>query len=189
MTYTIVINGQRRFSSNPTIRLNGCFISNPSHEQILEAGWEVWIPPQVEPQPLTEPDEIDIMLAVKRMLASSVVELSDEEALSVAALYPTWISKMGKQVNAGERLWYNEKLYKVVQGHIVQEDWTPDVTQALYTEVSIEEIPAWVQPVGSTGLYMTGDKVKHNGLTWESLIDNNSWEPGAVGTESLWKQI
>ena len=29
----------------------------------------------------------------------------------------------------------------------------------------------------------------HNGKTWESLVDNNVWEPGAVGTESLWKEI
>jgi hypothetical protein len=31
--------------------------------------------------------------------------------------------------------------------------------------------------------------VTHNGKTWESLIDNNVWEPGAVGTETLWKEI
>lgn len=185
MTYTIVINGQRRFSSNPTIRLNGCFISNPSHEQMLEAGWEVWIPPQVEPQPLTEPDEIDIMLAVKRMLASSVVELSDEEALSVAALYPTWISKIGEQVTAGERLWYDGKLYKVIQGHTVQEDWTPDVAVSLFTEVTIDEWPEWRQPQGQHDAYMTGDKVSHNNSHWQSDIDYNVYEPIVYG----WREV
>ena len=25
--------------------------------------------------------------------------------------------------------------------------------------------------------------------TWESLVDNNVWEPGALGTESLWKDV
>ena len=33
------------------------------------------------------------------------------------------------------------------------------------------------------------DKVMHNGKKWESLVDNNVWEPGATGTESLWKEV
>ena len=32
-------------------------------------------------------------------------------------------------------------------------------------------------------------QVTHNGKTWESLADNNVWEPGAIGTESLWKEV
>ena len=32
---------------------------------------------------------------------------------------------------------------------------------------------------------MTGDKVKHDGHTWESEVDNNSWVPGVYG----WRQI
>ena len=27
------------------------------------------------------------------------------------------------------------------------------------------------------------------GKTWESLIDNNTWEPGVVGTETLWSEV
>ena len=36
-----------------------------------------------------EPDTEEIMQAVKRMLASSTENLSDEDALNVAALFPT----------------------------------------------------------------------------------------------------
>ena len=50
------------------------------------------------------------------------------------------------------------------------------------------EIPEWEQP-SSTDPYMKGDKVKHNGKTWKSLVDNNVWEPGATGTESLWAEV
>ena len=38
-------------------------------------------------------------------------------------------------------------------------------------------------------VWKKGDKVTHKGKTWESLIDNNVWEPGVVGTESLWKEV
>jgi hypothetical protein len=36
---------------------------------------------------------------------------------------------------------------------------------------------------------MKDDKVVHNDKVWKSLIDNNVWEPGAIGTESLWVEI
>ena len=186
MMYYKYVNDRQVFSDCHTIQTNeGVFVSNPSQQQIFDAGWQIYEPPVVEPQPMTEPDEMDIMQAVKRMLASSVENLTDEEALSVAALYPTWISKVGEQVNAGERLWYDGKLYKVVQGHIVQEGWTPDTAVSLFTEVTIEEWPEWVQPLGSEDAYMTGDKVTHNGIHWVSNVDSNVWEPGVYG----WSEV
>lgn len=189
MTYTKTINGRQVFSTCATIQMpDGSWVSNPSNEQIAIAGWVQWTPPvepEPEPQPMTEPDMMEVMEAVKRILSTETTTLSDEDAMNVAALFPTFVSKIGEPVQVGERLWYDGKLYKVVQAHTIQDDWKPDTLPALYTEVSIEEIPAWVQPVGATGLYMTGDKVTHNGSTWESTVDNNSWEPGVFG----WVQI
>ena len=49
-------------------------------------------------------------------------------------------------------------------------------------------IPDWEQPDSTNG-YAKGDKVIYGGKTWESLTDNNVWEPGAAGTESLWKEL
>lgn len=184
------INGRIVFSDCKTlfIESENRWVCNPPEEQIFAEGWQVYVPPVIPPTPQTEPSDDEIVQAVKRMLASSVEEMTDEEALEVAALFPTWASKIGEAVTAGERLWYNTKLYKVLQPHTVQEDWTPDTAVSLYVEVSIEEIPEWVQPTGANP-YMKDDKVKHNGHTWQSLIDNNVWEPGAVGTESLWTQL
>ena len=119
----------------------------------------------------------EVMEAVKRMLANSTESLSDEDALNVAALFPTWASKMGQAVNVGERYWYDGKLYKVIQAHTVQEDWTPDTAVSLFVEVSIEEWPEWVQPQGAQDAYMIGDKVTFEGVHYVSLIDNNVWSP------------
>jgi hypothetical protein len=177
MLYTRTINGKQEFSDCRVIQLDGIWISNPTAEQIALDGWVEYVPPQVEPTPMTEPDTYEIMEAVKKMLSSSVTDLSDEDALSVAALYPTWASKVGEQVNTGERYWYDGKLYKVVQQHTVQDDWTPDVSVSLFTEVTIEEWPEFVQPISSETAYMTGDKVTYNGQHYVSLIDNNVWSP------------
>jgi len=46
------------------------------------------------------------------------------------------------------------------------------------TYTAVEE---WVQPTGSHDSYDTGDKVTHNGDTWESTIDANTYEPSVYG--------
>ena len=51
-----------------------------------------------------------------------------------------------------------------------------------------DEIPAWRPWDGLSALYAKGDKVTHGGKTWVSLVDNNCWEPGIIGTELVWKE-
>lgn len=178
MMYYKMINGREVFSDCRTIQTNeGVWISNPTPEQIADAGWLPYEPPVVPPQPMTDPDMGEVMEAVKRMLANSTESLSDEDALNVAALFPTWVSKMGQAVNVGERYWYDGRLWKVIQQHTVQEDWTPDTAVSLFVEVSIEEWPQWVQPQGAQDAYMIGDKVTFEGVHYVSLIDNNVWSP------------
>lgn len=173
-----MIGDRQVFSDCRTIQTNeGVWISNPTAEQIAAAGWLPYVPPVLPPQPMTDPDMGEVMEAVKRMLANSTESLSDEDALNVAALFPTWVSKMGQAVNIGERYWYDGRLWKVIQPHTVQEDWTPDTAVSLFVEVSIEEWPQWVQPQGAQDAYMTGDKVTYNGTHYVSLIDNNVWSP------------
>lgn len=193
MIYFKIINDRQVFSDCRTIQLEfahlplvaGQYVSNPDEELILADGWQVYVPPVVPPRPELEPEYDDIVDAVKTMLQSSCEELTDEEALEIAALYPTWYSMMGKEVSVGQRYWYDNKLYKVIQAHTVQENWTPDVTASLYTEVSIEEWPEWRQPLGSEDAYHIGDKVSHNDKHWQSTVDANVWEPGAYG----WSEV
>lgn len=186
MTYYKIINDRTVFSQCRSIQMpNGTWVSNPTAQQIEDAGWQVYVPPVVPPQPQTEPGMSDILTAVKRMLSTETDELSDEDALDVAALFPTWASKIGEAVTVGERLWYDGKLYKVVQAHTASSEWTPDHTPALYAEVSIEEWPAWVQPLGSADAYNQGDQVSHNDKHWTSDVDANVWEPGVYG----WTEI
>lgn len=117
---------------------------------------------------------------------------TDEQALEVQVLYPDWsVLPEGYSLKAGERINYQELLYKVLQEHKKQSDWSPKDSPSLFAKVLIpneNDIPEWDQPE-STNPYMKGDKVTHNGSTWVSLVDNNVWEPGAVGTETLWEEI
>lgn len=115
---------------------------------------------------------------------------TDEQALQVQSLYPEWDSLAeGTTLKVGERVNYLGVLYNVLQEHQKQEAWNPVDTPSLFAKVLIPDpsvISEWEQP-DSTNPYMKGDKVTHNGSTWESLVDNNVWEPGAAGTETLWQ--
>lgn len=173
--YYKIINDRMVFSLCKSIQANdGSWISNPTEEQIFAAGWLQHIPPVV---PQTSPDIEDVIDAVKKFLSTETEELSDEDALNIAALYPTWTSKVGAEVPVGERLWYDGKLYKVIQQHTVQADWTPDLTPALYAEVSIEEWPEFVQPTGTATAYQIGDKVTFQGRHYVCVIADCVWSP------------
>lgn len=78
---------------------------------------------------------------------------------------------------------YQDKLYKCLQAHTSQEDWTPDVTPALWKEVGnpADEWPQWSQPIGAVDAYMKGDKVSYEEKHWISEVDSNVWAPGVYG--------
>lgn len=123
----------------------------------------------------------DAALTVRETMDAAGAMLTDEQAAAVPALYQAWETNTTYAI--GDRRTYGGVLYKCLQAHTSQDDWTPDVAVSLWATVLIPDpnvIPNWVQP-DSTNPYMTGDKVAHNGQTWVSEIDNNVWEPGVYG--------
>lgn len=122
-------------------------------------------------------------LEYRRKIETAAAQQSDELALESIELFPKWAA--GISVSVGERYQYNGVLYRVVQSHTTQSDWTPDITQALWTVVSLEEWPEWMQPTGAQDAYNKGDKVSHDGKHWVSDVDNNVWAPGVYG----WKEV
>ena len=105
------------------------------------------------------------------------VSLTDEDALQAVELFPQWVT--GRAYSVDERLQYNGVLYRVVQAHTSQADWTPDITPALFVAVSLDEWPEFVQPTGAHDAYKKGDKVTFEGKHYISLIDANVYSPTA----------
>lgn len=122
---------------------------------------------------------------LRALLEKASESLSDEDALNAIEFYAKWDSGISYAV--GERVRYENDLYRCEQAHTSQDDWTPDQTPALWTKVALPgEIPVWKQPTGAQDAYMTGDKVKYpdeNGDVWVSIVDNNVWVPGVYGWE------
>ena len=120
----------------------------------------------------------DSLNKIGKLFANQVVD--DAVALSIQEFYDVW--SVGIAYEVGRYLLYKNVLYKVLQPHTSQETWTPDVASSVYAKVLIdptgETIPEWEQP-DSTNAYMTGDKVRFEGVVYESTIDNNIWSPTA----------
>lgn len=63
--------------------------------------------------------------------------LSDEQALEVKDLYPTWSELIGQTLQKDFKLQHDGQLYKVLQEHTAQAEWVPGVaTASLYAVVS-----------------------------------------------------
>lgn len=126
---------------------------------------------------------------IQQTLEQQVVEQAqssdDTSSLDNQDLFPFWevgfaytIGFKCQDFNANNEL----KLYKCVQAHTSQSDWRPKDVPALFSVVSYpNQVDAWVQPTGAQDAYQVGDRVTHNGSTWESNTPNNVWEPGVFG--------
>ena len=128
----------------------------------------------------------------RSVLAGMVLEgdLEDSEMEALLDVYQKWDDlPIGECVNPYDLLVYSGTLYKVVQGHNKQADWTPDITAALYTRaVPDTVISVWVQPTGAHDAYAVDDLVQwpEGGTVWRSTINGNATEPGTLLPWGYW---
>lgn len=124
-------------------------------------------------------------LALRAHIEKAAVSLPDEDALEAVELFPLWKSDTAYATDI--RVGYNGKLYRCVQAHTSQSDWTPDVTPALWTEVAKPgEIPVWKQPTGAQDAYRIGDKVHYptkEDTVYICTVDYNVYAPDVYGWE------
>ena len=141
----------------------------------------------VTAKPLTKEEQLEN----QRNLALTFFAetLSDAQALQVPMLFDEFDGN-GVAYEVGKRVMYNGVLYKVIQAHTSQADWTPVAAPSLFAKVINEtvdgSIPEFEQP-DSTNPYMKGDRVIFNGKVYESLIDNNVYSPEAY--PAGWKEV
>lgn len=122
---------------------------------------------------------------MRKALQMFVSTLSDEQVMEVVAVFDPW--QVGKTYTVDEYFTYGQngvgdpQLYKVVQAHTSQVDWTPDLTSSLYTAIGLDDsgYPVWSPPAGAHDAYNIGDIVNYNGTLYVSLIDGNVYSPEA----------
>ena len=72
----------------------------------------------------------NLMTATRANIQS--YSMTDNEALSIQDMFPTFDEVVGKPLTAGFKLQDGGKLYKVIQAHTAQADWKPSETPALF---------------------------------------------------------
>ena len=141
----------------------------------------------VTAKPLTKEEQLEN----QRNLALTFFAetLSDAQALQVPMLFDEFDGN-GVAYEVGKRIVFEGVLYKVIQAHTSQAEWTPIAAPSLFAKVINEtidgSIPEFEQP-DSTNPYMKGDRVIFNGKVYESLIDNNVYSPSDY--PAGWKEI
>ena len=128
---------------------------------------------------------IELAQKLRPIIEKASQSLDDSTALEAVTLFPKW--SLSIDYSVGDKVRYNDILYKCITSHTSQDTWTPTDSPSLWAKVLIPDettISEWEQP-DSTNPYMTGDKVIHNGKTWVSTIDNNVWEPSVYGWEEI----
>ncbi|MGJ0961086.1 carbohydrate-binding protein [Faecalicoccus pleomorphus] len=127
------------------------------------------------------------MLKLAKMQAQA---LDDTSSLQVVNLYDDW--QQDKDYKKGDKVRHFGDLYKCLQDHNALPNWSPNDAHSLWAKVlpgQNGEIGEWEQP-NASNTYSKGDRVTHNGKTWESMVDKNGWEPGGAGVyETIWKEI
>lgn len=128
---------------------------------------------------------VELAMKLRPYIEKAAISLSDEDALEAIQLFQNWDATA--TYTAGSRVRYDGVLYNCLQAHTAQAGWTPVAAPSLWAKVLIPDanvIPEWEQP-DSTNPYQIGDKVTHNGKTWECTCANNVWEPGVYG----WQEV
>lgn len=122
-------------------------------------------------------------------ISKAVESLDDEHSEAVTELFPFWgvgIEYHKEDKDKGilaDRRQYNGILYRCIQSHISQADWTPDIAVSLWVRTSAEEWIPWYQPTGAHDAWMEGMKMAYtDGHHYICLVDGTVYPPDVVPT-------
>lgn len=135
---------------------------------------------------------LEMRTALQYFVASLDAETQLDLMLEIPSVYPAYA--VGKAYKTKDVFSYginavgDPQLYQVLQDHTSAAEWTPDTAVSLYRAIGVTETgyPVWVQPLGATDAYNTGDIVSYNGALYISTIDGNVWAPDAY--PAGWKE-
>ena len=126
---------------------------------------------------------LELRKALQYFLEQLDADTDAEKMMEVSSMFPKYV--VGKAYKVKEVFSYGEnavgdpQLYQVLQAHTSAAEWTPDTAVSLYKPIGVSEsgYPEWVQPLGASDAYNTGDIVSYKGDLYESTIDGNVWAP------------
>lgn len=138
-------------------------------------------------------EALELRKAMQIFLGTLDADTQADAMLEVATVFPKY--QVGKAYKVKDVFAYGEnsvgdpQLYQVLQDHTSAAEWTPDTAASLYKAIGVtaDGYPEWVQPLGASDAYNTGDVVSYNGTLYKSTIDGNVWAPDAY--PAGWEEV
>lgn len=98
-------------------------------------------------------DIYDMWRAITNLAVKQARQITDDqEALELQILYKSWDQQIGKQLNVGEYVQHEGKLYRVLQAHIAQSTWAPgNGTESLFVVIDKEHTGTLDDPIPYNG--------------------------------------
>lgn len=121
-------------------------------------------------RPLTQ-EEVTAMLLRQQI---NTLAVDDQTAYRMREFYPEWAADQSYAV--GYKLLYGGELYKVIQAHTSQADWTPDAVPALFTRIDEQHDGSRYDPIpynGNMELY-AGQYYSQSGVTYRCTRDTGT---------------
>ncbi len=144
-----------------------------THASFDQATWEAYERAKEEERARKQAQAMLDKLSYKTVLDSA----TDDQALEMRPLYPEW--QTGIEYTKGTFLQYDSILYRVLQDHKSQVDWTPDKAVSLYVNVADPQdaYPPFKKPTGAHDAYSKGYGITFEEKHYRSKIDGNVYSP------------
>ncbi|WP_304747923.1 carbohydrate-binding protein [Dubosiella newyorkensis] len=144
-----------------------------THASFDQATWEAYERAKEEERARKQAQAMLDKLSYKTVLDSA----TDDQALEMRPLYPEW--QTGIEYTKGTFLQYDSILYRVLQDHKSQADWTPDKAVSLYVNVADPQdaYPPFKKPTGAHDAYSKGYGITFEEKHYRSKIDGNVYSP------------
>ena len=84
-------------------------------------------------------------------IVSNKLNLSDEDAVNIKSIYPTWEELIGKEIDVDTKLIYNDRLFKALVKHTVQTNWLPTDAATVYVEINEQNKGTVEDPIPYNG--------------------------------------
>lgn len=86
---------------------------------------------------------------IKPYILKGAQSLSDSDALEIKSLYPVWAADTAYTVDTKAQ--YGDRLYRCLQAHTSQADWTPDAAASLWTVIDEQHEGTYEDPIPYDG--------------------------------------
>lgn len=123
-----------------------------------------------------------------KTIKAMTLTADDQTALAGIELYPKWA--VGIAVAKDSRYQFNDKLYKCIQAHTTQADWTPNITPNLWTVIDVTHAGTIDDPIpASAGMEYVYGKYYIEGETVYICKRTGEAEGGTIVLQFLPSQL